>query len=223
MKNSFYTKQENNFKNKTTGIFAICLLLIMGIPSIAQKSNTGYRMGMGVGTHLSGNSHGAMYSISLSLYDGKNHFSIGPCIQKRKEEVCGGSFRYARILTGQETFLADGSSYKGEDECHRIQLFTFIQAQYIKGATLSYRAVKMEEAASKQNDYQTDYSKYQLSTAELFAGFGINTKINKKLIWSNSIGFGTYYHIDYFNGLYNERIAPVIMLGTALRLNYFRN
>lgn len=223
MKNSTSNKQENKFKNKTSGIFAMCILLIMGVQSIAQKSNTGYRLGMGVGTHLTGNAHGAMYSITVSLYDGKNHLSIGPCIQKRKEEICGGSFIYSRILTGQETFLADGSSYKADVECQKIQLFTFIQAQYIKGASLSYRAVKMEEATSKQNDFQTDFSKYQMSTAEIFAGFGLNTKINKKLIWSTSIGFGTYYHIDYINGLYNERIAPVLMLGTALRLNYFRN
>jgi hypothetical protein len=81
----------------------------------------------------------------------------------------------------------------------------------------------MEEAASKQNDFKTDYSKYELSTAELFAGFGLNMKINNKLVWSTSVGFGTYYHVDYVNGLYNERMAPVLMLGTALRLNYFRN
>lgn len=223
MKQSNSTNQEYSFKNKNSGIFAICILLIMGVQSIAQKSNTGYRLGMGVGTHLTGDAHGAMYNISVSLYDGKNHLSIGPCIQKRKEEVCGASFRYARILTGQETFLADGSSYKADVECQKIQLFTFIQAQYIKGASLSYRAVKIEEATSKQNDYQTDFSKYKLSTAEIFVGFGLNTKINQKLVWSSSIGFGTYYHMNYMNGLYNERIAPVLMLGTALRLNYFRN
>ncbi|MCD6019800.1 MAG: hypothetical protein K0S53_2921 [Bacteroidetes bacterium] len=223
MKNSTYTKQKNNFKNNNSCILAICLMLLLGVQSIAQKSNTGYRLGMGVGTHLSGNSHGAMYSLSVSLYDGKNHFSIGPCLQKRKEEICGASFRYARILSGQENFLADGSINKADNECHRVQLFTFVQAQYLKGAALSYKAVKMEEAAAKQNDYKTDYSKYQLSTAELFAGFGLNTKINNKLVWSTSIGFGTYYHLDYVNGLYNERMAPVLMLGTALRLNYFRN
>jgi hypothetical protein len=150
-------------------------------------------------------------------------YPLGPCIQKRKEEVCGGTFRFSRILSGQESFLADGSSYQADDDCHKVQLFTFVQAQYLKGATLSYKAVKLEEAAAKQNDYQTDYSKYQLSTAEIFAGFGLNTKINQKLVWSTSIGFGTYYHINYTDGLYKERIAPVLMLSTALRLNYFRN
>lgn len=223
MKTSNSTNQEYTSKNKNSGILAICILLIMGVQSIAQKNNNGYRLGIGVGTHLSGNSHGTMYDLSLSLYNGKNHISLGPCIQKRKEQLCGASFRYSRILTGQESFLADGTSYNADDDCHRIQLFTFVQAQYLKGAGLSYNAVKMEEAAGKQNDYKVDYSKYELSTAELFAGFGLNTKINQKLVWSTSIGFGTYYHINYINGLYNERIAPVLMLGTALRLNYFRN
>jgi hypothetical protein len=177
---------------------------------------------MGIGTHLSGNSHGAMYSANLSLYNGKNHIALGPVIQKRHEEVCGANIRYARILTGQEFFSIDGSNDREMDECKRVQLFTFIQAQYLNRARMSYKAVKIEEAAAKQNDYRIDYSRYQLSTAEIFAGFGINTKLTNKLVWSSSIGFGTYYHINYINGLYNERSAPVLMLETALRLNQFR-
>ncbi|MES2567091.1 MAG: hypothetical protein V4565_09515 [Bacteroidota bacterium] len=223
MKNLNSNNTQYNLKNSNSNILALCLIFILATKTIySQSINQGYHLGAGVGTHLSGNSHGAIYDLSLSLYDGKNHFSIGPSIQKRKEKVCGGTLRYTRILTGQENFSSNEAVLDPTNDCQRIQLFSFVNAQYLKGAGLSYKAIKLEEAASKQNDFQTDYSKYELSTVELFVGFGINTKINKKLVWSSSIGFGTYYHLNYINGLYNERMAPVLMLGTALRLNYFK-
>lgn len=187
--------------------------------NISTKSN--YRLGLGVGTHLSGNSHGTMYNASVSLYNGKNYFSIGPCFQKCTKEICGAGFRYMRMLTGQESFNSEKAETVIEDK--RFQLFVFAYAQYLKEAKLSKSAARIEESYAKQkSDVNVDYSNFQLSTTEIFTGFGINTKISQKLVWSTSIGFGTYYHINYNNNLYTERISPVLMLGTALRFNYIR-
>ncbi len=205
------------FKNAT----AIILILTCGTLCSQSNTKSNYRLGLGVGTHLSGNSHGTMYNASVSLYNGKNHFSIGPCFQKCKKEICGAGFRYMRMLTGQESFNSEKINPEIEDK--RIQLFVFSYVQYLNSANLSKGAIRLEEKGiQKQNDETIDFSNYQLSTIDIFGGLGLNRKINQKLVWSNSIGFGTYYHLNYVNGMYADRISPVLMLSTALRFNYIR-
>ena len=202
---------------------AIAIMLILTCGTLCSQSNTKsrYRLGLGIGAHLTGNAHGTLYNASISLYNGKNHFSLGPCFQKTKIELCGAGFRYMHMLTGQESFSSEKDKAIIEDK--KIQLFVFTYAQYLYSAKLSEGAIRQEERiVKKENDANIDFSKFQTSTVDVFAGFGLNTKINQKLVWSTSIGFGTYYHINYVMGMYAERISPALMLSTALRFNYIR-
>jgi hypothetical protein len=203
----------------TTKLFI--LLAVSCNPLISQNQvKSPYLFGISVGSHVSGNAHGTMFDGSVSLYNGKNAFSAGACVQKRTMQVCGGSFNYTRILTGAENFSERSLRYGVDDS--KLQLFCYSTVSYFQNAALSYNAVKCEEALMKnQSEFPSNANAIKLSTAEISAGFGLNVKLSKQLVWSNYIGVGSYYHVNYTAGMYCEKAAPMLTLGTSLKLNYF--
>lgn len=203
-----------------------------------------YKLGMEIGSNVSGNGHGAFYEGGITFSNKKNVFLIGTCIQKRKSDLCGASFSYMRTILDRNSFSKkpikitenmdelekleameeneEMEELKNNKGIERLQLFFFTKAQYIHDASLSFQGVKQEEDFSREkNDYSTDFSNYKTSTLEFYGGFGINLNISKNLTWANSIGFGTYYHMNYIPGMYKDQIAPVMMLKTSLRINNF--
>ena len=72
---------------------------------LSQKSERlGYRPGVGVGAHVSGNAHGEIYDLYGSLYNGKTLFSLGPCIQKRSKAICGARVAFSYMITDCDDF-----------------------------------------------------------------------------------------------------------------------
>lgn len=198
------------------------ILLALSCNSLISQNQTKspYLFGIGIGSHVSGNAHGTFFDASASLYNGKNAFSAGACIQKRTMQACGGSFNYTRILTGHENFTDKSLSYRVDDS--KLQLFCYSTISYIHNASLSYNAVKCEEALVKnQSEFPSNANAIKLSTAQITAGFGLNLKLSKQLVWSNYIGVGVYQHLNHTAGMYCEKTAPMLCLGTALKLNYF--
>lgn len=190
-------------------------------PLVSQnQTKSPYLCGISIGSHVSGNSHGTLFDASVSLYNGKNAFSAGACVQKRTMQICGGSFNYTHILTGKEDFSERSLKYGIDDS--KLQLFCYSTASYLQNAALSYNAVKCEEALMQnKNEFPSNGNAIRLSTAEITAGFGLNIKLSKQLVWSNYIGFGAYYRLNHTAGMYCEKAAPMLSLGTALKLNYF--
>lgn len=197
------------------------MLAILGKGTlISQSARSSYQLGISAGSHISGNAHGTIYEAGLGFYNGKNLFSVGACMQKRTMSVCGGRFNYTRILTGKEEFTKESVGY--DVEASRLQLFFYSRAEYLHNASLSYNDVKKEETVMKnRGEMPSDANRIRLSTIDVSAGIGLNIKLGHRVVWGNYIGFGTYYHLNYKPGMYCEKIAPVIVLGTALRLNYF--
>ncbi len=197
------------------------LIMISSLSLVSQiSSKSPYLLGMSVGSHISGNSHGTIFEVGANLYNGKNIFSLGACIQKRSMELSGGRFNYTRILTGQEDLSTSEPDFVMDPS--RLQLFFYTRVEYLNNAQLSYNAVKKEETLVKNHEENGfNVSNVRLSTIDASAGIGLNVKISKKLVLANYVGFGTFYHLNYKPGMYCDKVAPVLVLGTALRLNCF--
>lgn len=200
--------------------FLIGVFMFLNISNLISQKNgkLPYRFGGGIGTHVSGNAHGGIYDVYGSLYDGKSLFSVGPCIQKRSNTICGARMSFSYLVTGMDDFLPDNKFAERE----KLQLYFFSYLQYIYKAPLSFNSVKREEILSQRNDRrEIDFNKYKLSTVEAGLGFGLNIKLNKQLVLGNYIGLSMYYHANYVNGMYADQIAPTLILGTSLGLNFF--
>lgn len=257
-------KIKNNLNRLSLGIITLSLILVLKPsvtlsqpleptitlsqilqPSIQTPELPKYKIGMEIGTNISGNGHGTFYEGGITLSNKKNVFLIGTCIQKRKTDLCGLSFNYMRTVLSRNNFakktaasmeemdefekmeaieeMEELEAIKNNKNPERLQLFFFTKAQYIHHASLSFNGVKHEENFSKEknNDIDIDFNNYKTSTVEFYAGFGLNVNISKNLTWTNSIGFGTYYHLNYIPGMYKDQIAPVMMLKTSIRINNF--
>jgi hypothetical protein len=204
-------------------MFLLFLIMLLGANSLFSQNGTkqGYKLGLGAASGVSGNAHGIIYDVSTHLYNGKNLFGIGACIQKRKESLCGFKINYMHFITGKEKLV--NGNFESKNGYSRSQLFFYSSMQFIKNGYLSFGAVKREEVLYPKSEIPSDFSNFKLSTAEACVGFGINIKITEQLVWSNYIGFGAYYHLNYTKPMYTEKAAPMLVLGTALRLNYFKN
>lgn len=216
------TKQLNNSKENfllnSCSKIIILLMIYLTTPllSISQNySDNTYQLGAGAGITLTGNGHGAIYEGGLNLSNNHNMFLANLCLQKRNYELCGSNISYIRNLNFNK------EDYENTD-C-KSQLFIFSKIQYIHKAKLSYKTQQLEENFfAKKNDYLPDYNKYRLSTLEAYIGFGMNINIYKNLDWHNSIGFGTFYHLNYNEGMYKDRISPALLISTSLRLKSFK-
>lgn len=211
------TQSANTFK----GISKLFILLIIaGTMNAQTRSKSPYLFGVAVGSHISGNAHGTILDASVGLYNGRNVFSLGACMQKRTMQFSGARFNYMRILTGKENFSEKAPSYGYDDS--KLQLFCYANMEYQHQAALCYNAVKQEETLTQnQSEYPSNANAIRLSTAEVSAGLGLNIKLSKQLVWSNYIGLGVYSHLNYTPGMYCEKTAPVLTLGTSFKLNYF--
>lgn len=216
-------KNKINFGETTLTRFTlfIGLLMLLSVSSLfSQKiKKSPYRLGVGIGSHVSGNAHGSIYDVYGSIYNGNSVFSAGPCIQKRTNSICGARIAYNYMLTGKEDFSKSRNEF---NDCEKLQLYFFSYLQYIHNSPLSFNSVRREEITSRSNDNRTvDFEKLKFSTVEGGFGFGLNVNLSKQLVWGNYMAFGTYYHINYMGGMYAERISPVLVIGTTLRLKLF--
>jgi hypothetical protein len=225
MKTTITKLISKNILSKTQSSFIglIILILLFGANSLFSQNKTKqvYKLGLGVSSSVSGNAHGTIYDVSSHLYNGKNLLGVSACIQKRKENLCGFKINYMHFITGKEVLV--NGNFEAKNGYTKTQLFFYSSVQFIKNGYLSFGAVKREELLNKNSEVASDFSNYKLSTAEACVGFGINIKITEQLVWSNYIGFGAYYHLNYTKPMYTEKAAPMLVLGTALRLNYFKN
>jgi hypothetical protein len=208
-------------------IFIILLIMFISVfKSISQnKSIKHYGFGVSIGTQISGNSLGGIYEISGNLYNNNNMTALGLCLQGRTKLPNGLRIGYSRILTGFDNFLfveKEDDDEKFSDK--KFQLCFFSTLQYTHNAHLSDGASLLENKSSlsKDND-KPNYSKAKLSTIEVSIGFGLNTKIGKNIIWSNYIGLSSYYHTNYINGMYIDKSALALTLGTTIGVKFYRN
>ena len=210
-------KTNHNSKTKKH-IGLLVLFCVLSVCCISQSDILPkQRIGISIGSQLSGNGHGTLYEGAINLSNYENILSIGALVQKRKNEICGMSLAYTRPI------FVERPAYCFEEGVGRdVQLFFYGKVQYIHQASLSFRAESLEDRYyTETNDENIDFKNYKMSTVEIMAGFGLNIRICKRFIWANSFGFGFYNHINHKMGMYCDKAGPEIILGTALRLARF--
>jgi len=201
----------------TKGIAIIFLLLNLTKSVNAQNPfDKPVKIGCGVEQYVSGNWHGTFYSAYLSVSKGKNVITMGPVIQKRSLMMQGGKIGYQRVITGGDRFAVDCD---GERVDPNLQLNAFGYVQYIKDLPLAYSSIIIEERTNRKSDY--NWNKLRLSTAEICMGVELHIKINQNISWKNYFGASVYYHLNYKQGMYQERIAPVLLIGTGINIKHF--
>ncbi len=185
-----------------------------------ERPHSLFKLGGGVESFISGNGLGTFFSPYLTIGDGINFLSCGPVIQKRSLLMQGAKIGYSRVLTGSP-FNSLNSEL--EKQNGNLQLNFFCYAQYINQLPLSYVALRTEELMNSKNDLgiNRDWNKVKLTTAELCAGFELRIKITRNISWKNYIGASYYQHLNYLQGMYHEKSAIVLAIGTGIGIKHF--
>ena len=224
MENNIDYRLPNNLSFRN--IITLLIVIVCVFNSISQnKTNKRYCFVAGVGIHLSGNSVGGIYDLYGNMYKKNNITSIGLCIQGRTKMPCGMRIGYSRILTGKDKILfVENEKIEEIEEIdelevinEKLQLYFYSYLQYTYNTPLSYVASQTEvDNSISKNDMLKNYSNSRLSTVEACFGFGLNVKLNKIIVWSNYIGLSNHYYTNYVNGMYIDKCALGIALGTTL-------
>ncbi len=221
MKTNKFNPRFNNFFGKVIILQSLIFILLTLPSSVISQNNkkSPFRLGAGVGAHVSGNAHGGVYDIYGSLTNGKSVFSIGACIQNRSNPICGGKASFSYVITNPDNYSKVGIN---DLEVDKLQLYLFSFCQYIHQSGLSSSAIQREKNLEVANEPVIDLNSLKLSTIEAGAGLGLNYKINKKLVWSNYIGISTFYHLNYNDNFHSNEIAPVLIVGTSFGINFYK-
>ncbi|MCW3075941.1 MAG: hypothetical protein JWO32_550 [Bacteroidetes bacterium] len=211
--------------NTTSKIFKRTLLGVLILMSVCSmqaqkyKPKEKYFIGGGLESFSSGNCHGTFFSPYLNITKGRKSFSGGPVIQNRSMEINGGKVSYSYNLSGGKKREMD------EDELDEVydpnyksilQLNMFGFMQYMENSLLSKSASQTEQKTAIETHINWD--KARLSTAEAGVGFELYVKLSKRVSWKSYVAGSVYYHVNYIQGMYHERMSSVLVLGTGVHI-----
>jgi hypothetical protein len=128
----------------------------------------------------------------------------------------GGRFIYSRILIGGYKFDVDCEGRRVDE---RFQLNAFFSAQYVHGLPLSYNGVIMEERSNRKMDY--NWNQLRLTTAEMSLGFEFYYKFTEVVRWKSYFGACVYDHLNYLEGMCQEKTCLVLTVGTGICIRNF--
>lgn len=196
-------------------IYSAIIFFFIAVTLNAQKLKNNYSIGGGIDVNCTANWHGSLYTPYITGSDRNSELSLGAVIQKRTSKVCGGRLSFSTVLSTR--YLHDSllGGYFEQKDVLQINFFSY--AQYINNAPLSYSAARLEEKTSRA--YETDWNSIKLSTAELGAGIEFQVNITENVAWKSRIGGTVYYHVKYKSGMYHEKIAPILNIGTGIHIN----
>jgi hypothetical protein len=183
---------------------------------VQNKMHKPVKIGAGADSYVSCDLHGGYYNPYLAVTRGKSTFAFGPVIQKRSLEMNGGKFSYSRVLTGGSNFDLD---CEGDVVDGIFQLNYFASAQLVNNAEMSYSSVIIEERTNRQRD--VNWSAVKLTTAEVCTGFELHIKLTRNINWKNYFGVCVYDHVNYQQGMYHDKAAAVLTLGTGIFIKGF--
>jgi hypothetical protein len=195
-------------------IYTLLLNLLLGALTFKGSAQN---IGMGVETNISSNGHGTYYSGYISLNKGKGSVKLGACIQQRGMKMNGLRLGYSLKLAGldQETTTALYDDLPNGS----VVLNAFSYAQYLNDASLSSRRAKVESLTQLEGN--RNWNTVKMSTAEAGIGIELTVKLSDWVQLRNFISLSGYYHVDYIQGMYQERMMPVINIGTGINIPGF--
>lgn len=95
-------------------------------------------------------------------------------------------------------------------------MFLYLNARYNSNLVLGDFQIRVEKKVNPE--CSTDFSNLKFSTAEMYLGFGVRTKITKKIKWVNSIGIGGYKTLSGAEDIYREGSTICLTLKTGLSI-----
>jgi hypothetical protein len=196
----------------------ICLLILLAGKGHAQYRNAEkYQAGTGISTYLTTNGHGTFYSAYLALSKGRSMVTLGPSFQKRSSEIKGARLSFAFLLAGRpEEDMTEPTFNEVETGVLQLKFISYVQ--YLDQASLSYNRAKVETITNRE--MQLDWNTVKLSTAEAGLGIEIDAKL-KYFTLRNFLTLSVYHHINYIEGMYQERTAPALTIGTGILIPKF--
>jgi hypothetical protein len=185
------------------------------------KRKPATKFGFGAETYISGNAHGAFYSVSMNLLRKNSIFSLAPCLQNRSLEVNGVRLGYSVLLSG-------GKDRYDEDEIKEmekpnkpeiLELRLRCYSQYTHNGRLSNNASRVETITNPETGI--NYCEMRLSTIELAIcpELLVNVKNVKLRAYA---GFTTFYHFKYVDQqMYRPKFSPALVFGVGVLVPCF--
>ncbi len=213
-KNSFY------LLNTKAVVALILMTLSQGVFAQKYTRKTKTYIGAGVDNVSTGNSHGTYLVPYLIFKKGRNSFNLGALFQRRTMEMGGGKLSFSYNLSGGKVSARVDDddfeeSYVNAPRRQILQLNVVAFGQYLSNALISRTAAAVEQKIAKDG---TNWNQVRLTTAEVGVGFELYVRITKRVSWKNYIGGAVYYHVNYKQGMYHERVSPSLMLGTGIHI-----
>jgi hypothetical protein len=240
MKNNFYTS-ENQSKTYTS-YFKNALLILLFVFSNKINSQgvnkSPFEYGLAIGTHVSGNAHGVLYSGLFNVANKRHMLGAGPSILKRNMKLVGAEISYSYMLCGPkcgngtngseylESEIADTINFDLMEEGSRVrsngvyddklQLHFYSFLQYINNAPLSFNAEKLESHVNRIEGQ--NWNSVRLSTVDFGFGLQLKMKLAGKVVLKNYVGATFIYHTKYLNNMHHEKFMPTLTIGTAFEI-----
>lgn len=185
-------------------------LLVFVLTSLHSQEIS--RLGLGIESFSSGNTHGTFIRPYTGFEWGKHFVSVGPLIHKRSSMVKGLRAEYSRNLSGQGDKYWRAADGKYHFDLLQINLLAHIQ--YNGALRMSYNAILEQQRICRVKDINWD--QVTLSTAEMGLGCEVRLNITRHITWRNSFSAALHYHTDQVNKLPLPRAGQSLALATGL-------
>ena len=144
--------------------------------------------------------------------------SVGPCIQKRSQQIRNAKVSVSYQLTGTKKDIDELEIFESE-EIDFLQLRAFGYVNYMHQNCLSYNAAMLEATAQVMNN--NDWNSAKFSTLESGVGFELHVML-KKIHIRNYIATSIYYRLNHIEGMYSDKYGNVLTLGTGIIIPSFK-
>ena len=206
MKTQYSTQKKSAIFKAITFILVLILQSNFSNAQISKKC-----FGLILNTTTTGNGHGLIFSPGIIFNSNKSQLALEFNFQKRNGNFSGTQLTY-------EYAIYNGSNPRNL-YCDKdiFDVFLYLNARYNSNLVLGDNQIRIEKKADPESS--TDFSNLKFSTAEMYLGFGVRTKIAKHIKWVNSIGIGGYETLSGAKDIYREGSTICLTLKTGLSIN----
>lgn len=205
-----------------TVLLGMILLLSTPFSLFCQENNLPDHkraIGISMGFVASANGYGMRYSPMLFFKNKRTIVFAGLLVQKEQGNLSGVEVKMDYALTGCSTPMS--TKDQKEYACNRkLELITFITAVYNKDAYLCQNVLR-EEPRAKATELGQPAKNYRFESVEAYGGFGLKWRFCRGFKWTNSVGLGGYYTLNYPGEMYYNKMNFGLLCKTEVswRLN----
>ncbi len=177
-----------------------------------RKSFKNAHIGFGTETYINGDAHGTFYAANVNLTHGRSTISIGPCLQKRSQEVNGGKMSFSYLISGINELYEDESESAAVLN-DIVELHALCNLQYTHQSRLSYCAAQAETIANPESTINYGEARFNTITATI--GPEVDFSIKKVKIKTYA-GASFFHHFKYDESMYRPRTGTALVFGLGI-------